>query len=160
MGKKGATPKGEDLRPKIEDALKWAGCTASLGLAVWNMGQIEGTYYTRGHYKVPQHLTDIPRLSDPDDPRYRFHGNPALGFITEGNKHFSAGCEAYGFENGGNVEKCLLARGFICQYHQPQREVINEKGMEQIITCPPRFSNRLLQITMRKRDWTPIGPAK
>ena len=101
------------------------------------MVQIEGTYYTGGHFKVPQHLADIPRLADPDDPRNRFHGNHALRFITEGNKHFSCGCEAYGFENGGYVEKCLLARGFISQYHQPEREVINANGKKRVISCPP-----------------------
>ena len=122
MGEKGATPENGDLRPEIDDAYDWAGCTASLGFSVWNMGQIEGTYYTGGHHKVPQHLRNIPRLENPKDPQYRFHGNPALRLITEGNKHFSCGCEAYGFENGGHVQRCLLARGFISDCHQPQRQ--------------------------------------
>ena len=62
------------------------------------MGDIQGDHYTGGHYKVPRYLTDIPNCQDPKDPRYKWHGNPALRFITEGTKHASVGMKPMDFK--------------------------------------------------------------
>ena len=89
-----------------EDAFKWSGCTGTLNFGCWNMGEIPGAHYTGGNNKVSQYLTDIPSCENAKDPRYLWHGNPALRFISERIKHASVGNEAYGFEDGGDIARC------------------------------------------------------
>lgn len=127
LGKKGATPTEGLPRSTCDDVFKFSGCSGTFNFGCWNFGEIQGDHFIGGHYKVPRYLTDIPVCQDPRDQRYGNHGNPALRFISEGGKHCSVGNEAYGFQDGGHISRCLNARGMISKYDQPSREVKDEK---------------------------------
>ena len=62
---------------------------------------------------------------------------PTLLSIAEGSKHLLAGNEAYGFEDDGDIAKCLNYRGFVTKWNQPSREAVDDKGKTITVTAPP-----------------------
>ena len=139
MGKEGTVPGKGVLRPTADETFHWSGCTPSFAITAWNCGAIGCQYFIGGHFKIPHMFADVPHsaVNNPQERCYFEHQNHTMRAILECNKHASAGCEAYGFEEDGDVWRCMQARGFVSAWHQPTRVVTDSQGVKVTVTCPP-----------------------
>ncbi|MCP4311950.1 MAG: hypothetical protein GY790_11860, partial [Bacteroidetes bacterium] len=59
LGKYGITPTGFPVQTNAI-VLHHTGCTNPFVAGFFNLGELQGTFYVGGNYKVPQHLTNVP----------------------------------------------------------------------------------------------------